>query len=135
MTITRVHAVVKEGKVVEQGTHQRLISIEGGAYATLVQLQLSGAELDRKKSTSTSDAEEFVASGKVCICYCKLRLLGIIKILVMSCLASLIYHSSSTVCLPICHVLHILGCPHCRFPTLHDEGCRFIELLNIYCVL
>lgn len=36
-------AVIKEGKVVEEGSHSDLLSIRGGAYHSLVNLQATGS--------------------------------------------------------------------------------------------
>lgn len=58
-------AVVKGGKVVEQGTHDELVSLNGGAYATLIQLQLSGTEHEKNRPERLIDEVESVASDKV----------------------------------------------------------------------
>lgn len=51
----RVNAVVQQGKVVEQGTHDALVNIPGGPYATLVQLQMSAAQQASKPDDDLDD--------------------------------------------------------------------------------
>ncbi len=67
LSVGFVLAVVKEGTIVEQGTHHELLGLEGGAYATLVQLQLSGAELEGSKPARFGDDVESETSDKVCL--------------------------------------------------------------------
>lgn len=48
-------AVVQAGAIVEQGTHDDLVGIPGGTYATLVQLQVSAAEQASKPDDGLDD--------------------------------------------------------------------------------
>lgn len=51
-------AVVREGKIVEQGTHSELIEKPDGAYATLVGLQMSALGVQPKKEAAAVAVED-----------------------------------------------------------------------------
>lgn len=52
-------AVMKRGEVVETGSHRELLAREGGAYATLVQLQQQRSEQEEVPDIEDERAEEF----------------------------------------------------------------------------
>ncbi len=49
---------MKEGKVVEQGTHPELVDRPNGAYATLVKLQVSAEQQNPKEAEAKTYSDD-----------------------------------------------------------------------------
>lgn len=51
-------AVVKGGRIVEQGTHKQLMALPDGAYSALAKMQMGGPEASKPARQGTFDDDD-----------------------------------------------------------------------------